>query len=71
MAGQTVASLVPFLSASIPLSLTHSLYSHAQTRPHARLEDDNVSAVISLVVCHPTLNVLAGSNASGKVYLWR
>ena len=39
--------------------------------PVARLEDDNVSAVISLVVCHPTLNVLAGSNASGKVYLWR
>jgi hypothetical protein len=39
--------------------------------PMERLEDDNVSAVISLVACHPTHNVLAGSNASGKVYLWR
>ena len=36
-----------------------------------RLLHDNVNSVLSLLVWHPTLNVLAASNASGKVFLWR
>ncbi len=37
----------------------------------ARLEDDNVASVMSLLACHPTLPILAASNSSGKCFLWR
>jgi len=36
-----------------------------------RLLDDNVGSVLSLLAWHPTAPVLAASNASGKVFLWR
>ena len=36
-----------------------------------RLEHDNVASVLSLLAWHPTMPVLAASNASGKVFLWR
>ena len=39
--------------------------------PAPRLEDDNVASVVSLVAAHPRLPVLAASNASGKVFVWR
>ena len=36
-----------------------------------RMEHDNISAVLSLVACHPTLPVLVAENASGKCFVWR
>ena len=39
--------------------------------PMGRLEHDNVTSVLSLVACHPTLPVLVSENASGKCFVWR
>jgi len=36
-----------------------------------RMEHENVTAVVSLLAWHPSLQVLATSNASGKVHVWR
>jgi len=39
--------------------------------PLGRLVDDNVGSVLSVLAWHPTAPVLAASNASGKIFLWR
>ena len=36
-----------------------------------RLEHDNMNSVVSLLAQHPSRAVLAASNASGRVYVWR
>jgi len=36
-----------------------------------RMTHDNVTSVLSLLAWHPTAPILAASNASGKVLLWR
>ena len=44
---------------------------HADGSVGSRLEHDNVTSVISLLAWHPSKPVLAASNSSGKVFLWR
>ena len=34
------------------------------------LRDENLNSINSLNVFHPSLNMLAGANSSGKVYFW-
>ena len=34
------------------------------------LTHENLNSVNSLNVLHPSVNMLAGGNSSGKVYLW-
>ena len=47
------------------------VYSARDGAEQPRMEDDNVTSVVSLLAWHPTLPALATSNSGGKVYLWR
>ena len=38
---------------------------------HHLLMGQEMQAVCSTIVCHPTEPVIAGGNSSGKVYLYR
>ena len=39
--------------------------------PEARLEDEHVTSVVSLLAQHPTRPVLVASNSGGKCFVWR
>eukprot|EP00794_Sanderia_malayensis_P016708 gene16707-18402_t len=45
--------------------------SDGKGRKIACMNHENLSSITSLNVFHPSLNVLAGGNSSGKVFLWK
>ena len=69
-------SLMPFTSLLIGAFNFLSVFqidifsSEKRGFPAMQLTDEYLNSVNSLNVFHPTLNLLAGGNSSGKVYLW-
>merc|ERR1712084_6521 len=60
-----------FLCGSLEQPRGIAVYAAADGAPILRMESEQQASVTSLHCFHPTAGVLAASNSSGRVYLWR
>ena len=61
----TDLDIFPFLGLQIDI-----FSSEKKDGAVMHLVHDNLNSINSLNVFHPTHNILAGGNSSGKVYVW-
>merc|ERR1712032_248580 len=64
-------SSTTFMCGSLEQPRGVDVFSCEENGGLARLENENVASVISLLACHPSLPIIASSNSSGKCFLWR